>query len=257
MPKCEGLLDRDEPEPVAITNPGGGSPFLLVGDHAGNAIPRKLNALGLSAKERKRHIGWDIGVRSLGEMLATKLDAVFVHQRYSRLVIDCNREPASAEAIPEVSDGTHIPGNERLFDVDRSSRVESIHAPYHAEIAASLVERARTDRPTILIALHSFTPVMNGISRPWHIGVLQADGDTSFAHAMLTALRQHGDIEVGDNEPYRMDSTDHTIPLHAIPAGLPYVELEIRQDLIADVDGQRAWADRVGCVLTSLTNWSN
>ena len=251
MPNCEALLDQDEPAPVAIVNASGGSPFLLVGDHAGNAIPRKLNALGLPREERERHIGWDIGVRAVGEMLAARLDAAFVHQLYSRLVIDCNRDPASADAIPELSDGTRIPGNEGLSAGDRRRRIDGIHAPYHARIGAVLAERARADRRTILIALHSFTPVMGGIRRPWHIGVLHSQGETHFAQALLDALRGQAD-SVGDNEPYRMDDTDHTVPRHAFPAGLPYAELEIRQDLIAHVDGQRAWAERLGAVLISL-----
>jgi predicted N-formylglutamate amidohydrolase len=250
MPECEALLDQDEPEPVAIINPGGGSPFLLVGDHAGNAIPRKLNALGLSAHERDRHIGWDIGVRALGELLAANLDATFVHQRYSRLAIDCNRDPAADDAIPAISDGTRIPGNERLSVSDRQRRIDAIHAPYHTRIAAILAARARDGRATILIALHSFTPVMAGVRRPWHIGVLHSEGDTRFAEAMLGALRGQADITVGDNEPYWMDATDHTVPRHAFPADLPYAELEIRQDLIAD--SQQEWAERVGSALLGL-----
>jgi predicted N-formylglutamate amidohydrolase len=252
MPNCDTLLDQDEPAPVAIINPGGVSPFLLVGDHAGNAIPRKLNALGLPAAERNRHIGWDIGVHALGEMLATTLGAAFIHQRYSRLVIDCNRDPASEDAIPSISDGTRIPGNESLSAADRQNRIDGIHAPYHAQIFSTLSERTRDGRSTIFIALHSFTPVMAGSRRPWHIGVLQSEGETSFAKALLGAMREQTDIEVGDNEPYRMDSTDHTVPRHAFSAGLPYAELEVRQDLIADIDGQRAWAERLGSALISL-----
>jgi predicted N-formylglutamate amidohydrolase len=245
MPDYEALLDQDEPAPVATINAGGGSPFLLVGDHAGNAVPRKLNALGLPAEVQERHICWDIGVRGLGEMLAARLDATFVHQHYSRLVIDCNRDPASTEAMPDMSDGTHIPGNGGLSAIDRQRRVDGIHAPYHARIAAIISGRVREHRPTILIALHSFTPVMGGARRPWDVGVLQSEGETSFAQALLRVLRRQANVTVGDNEPYRMDSTDYTVPHHAFPAGLPYVELEVRQDLIADAEGQRVWAERL------------
>jgi len=245
MPDCEALLDRDEPAPVATINAGGGSPFLLVGDHAGNAVPRKLNALGLPAEVRERHISWDIGVRGLGEMLAARLDATFVHQHYSRLVIDCNRDPASADAMPDMSDGTPVPGNGGLAAIDRQRRIDGIHAPYHARVATIIAERARDRRPTILIALHSFTPVMGGVRRPWHVGVLHSEGETGFALALLRVLRRQANVTVGDNEPYRMDGTDYTVPHHAFRRGLPYAELEVRQDLIADTEGQRLWAERL------------
>ena len=94
---------------------------------------------------------------------------------------------------------------------------------------------------------------MAGVSRTWHIGVLYSEGDTVFAEALLRAMREQTDIEVGDNEPYRMDSTDHTVPRHVFPARLPYAELEVRQDLISDIDGQRAWAERLNSVLMRLT----
>jgi predicted N-formylglutamate amidohydrolase len=248
-PDRASLLDQDEPEPVIVFNSGGGSTFLILGDHAGNAIPRKLGMLGLSREDRERHIAWDIGVRGLGELLATTLDAVFLHQSYSRLVIDCNRDPRSVEAIPEISDGTPIPENEKLSVQARAERIGEIHEPYHQRITAELVRRSEESRPTVLIALHSFAPIMAQIERPWHAGVLYSDGNTGFATALLEVLaREHG-LFVGDNEPYRMDDTDYTIPHHAFAGQIPYAELEIRQDLIAELAGQRVWGARLSAGL--------
>lgn len=235
------LLGTGDGSVVADINPSGRAPFLLVGDHAGNAIPRGLGTLGIGEADRRRHIAWDIGVAALGERLAARLDARFLAQRVSRLVIDCNRDPASAEAIPERSDGTVIPGNRALSAAARAARVAAIHAPYQQAIAAALGEGA------VLVALHSFTPVMDGAARPWAAGVLHDGGADGFARRVLARLRAEGDIVVGDNQPYRMDATDHTVPRHAIARGLPYVELEIRQDLLAaDPDG---WAERLARVL--------
>jgi predicted N-formylglutamate amidohydrolase len=248
-PDSASLLDRDEPEPTRVFNSGGSSPFLILGDHAGNFIPKQLGTLGLSAENRERHIAWDIGVRGLGELLATALDATFIHQYYSRLVIDCNRDPAAAEAIPETSDGSCIPGNASLSDDDRAARVAAIHDSYHDRIAKELVIRSKADRLTILIALHSFTPVMGQIDRPWHVGVLYSEGNTGFATTLLDVLERQSDITTGDNEPYQMDQTDHTIPRHGFVNSLPYAELEIRQDLIADPMGQRIWCFRLSAAL--------
>lgn len=240
------LLDADEPDPVGIVNPNPAAPqqFLLIGDHAGRAIPRRLGGLGVGAADMDRHIAWDIGVRALGQALAARLDVPFVHQRYSRLVIDCNRDPARADAMPAVSDGTPIPANAALTDADRADRVAAIHEPYQRAIAARLGQDA------ILVALHSFTPCLaGGMPRPWQAGVLYDGGDTRFALACLAALRDEPGLTVGDNEPYAMNAIDHTIPRHAYPARR-YVEFEVRQDLIAHPAGVAEWSERLARVLS-------
>ncbi len=222
-----------------VLNAGAASPFLLLGDHAGREIPRSLGDLGVPPAAMHRHIAWDIGVAGLGQRLSQALDACFIRQRFSRLVIDCNRAPQRADAIPEVSDGVPIPGNLRLTPADARARHAAIAAPYQARVAAEL--DARAGRPTTLISLHSFTPSMQGFDRPWRFGVLHA-GDSAFSLAVLAELRAtEGEAVVGDNQPYRMDEVDFTVPHHARPRGLDYLELEVRQDLIADPAGQR-WA---------------
>lgn len=237
-----GLLGEDEPAPALLFNAAGGSPFLLTGDHAGNAIPRALGDLGLSEADRTRHIAWDIGVRELGMALASALDAPFIHQPYSRLVIDCNRDPAHPEAAPALSDGSEVPRNADLAAAALAARVEAIHAPYHHQIARTLASRRAARRPTILLALHSFTPALGGVMRPWHVGILHDRGDTRFARASLAALSACPNVIVGDNEPYRMDDTDYSVPRHAYAHGLPYAEIEVRQDFLVDAAGIAAWS---------------
>jgi predicted N-formylglutamate amidohydrolase len=241
------LLGKADPAPVSITNASGRSPFLLTGDHAGRAIPARLGTLGLGEPDLSRHIALDIGVSGLGEELADRLDAVFVAQAYSRLVIDCNRDPTSTEAIAAVSDGTHIPGNAALTEADRIARIAEIHEAYHARIAAETAARAARGQETILIALHSFSPVLAGVRRRWDVGVLHAGadggGDETFALALLDAFAREPGLTVGDNQPYHLDATDHSVPRHAFPDGLRYAEIELRQDLIAGPTGQRHWAE--------------
>jgi len=238
----QSLLSADESPPVRILNPAGASPFLLLGDHAGNAIPASLGSLGLGAADLARHIAWDIGVDGLGPNLAAALDAVFIRQTYSRLVVDCNRDPGAWDAMPEVSDGTPIPGNAALTDDARAARIAAIHEPYQAAIAAELDRRHTSGMDTVIVSLHSFTPSMNGKDRPWQIGVLYGGGNTVFAKAVLELLEKRGAWTVGDNEPYAMDGIDYTIPRHAFAAGLRYVELEIRQDLLATAEQQADWS---------------
>lgn len=230
-------------------NASGAAPFLLTGDHGGRLIPHRLGTLGLGAADLDRHIACDLGVAELGALLATRLDAPFVHQAYSRLVIDCNRDPESPDAIPSISDGTPIPGNLDLSASARAERVAAIHQPYQATIAEMISARQSRGLPTILVALHSFTPQLAGVVRPWHVGVLHDGANETFAKATLRALRRESRLVVGDNEPYKMDATDHSVPRHAFAAGLAYVELEIRQDLLSNDAGLKHWTDVLALAL--------
>lgn len=225
----------------------------MLGDHAGNLIPKALGDLGVADADRARHIGWDIGIGALGERLATLLDAVFVRQTYSRLVIDCNRAPDAADAMPAISDGIPVPGNAALDRGARAARVGQIHGAYQDAIAASIAARDATGRATIIVSLHSFTPSMRGTARPWEIGILHDRGDPAFALACLDWLNRESGLTIGDNEPYRMDLIDYTVPRHAYPAARPYVELEIRQDLLLDDPGVEAIATLLAQMLPAAS----
>jgi predicted N-formylglutamate amidohydrolase len=224
--------------------------FLLLGDHAGNRVPERLGGLGLPPAELDRHIGWDIGVAAQGRRLSASLDAPFIERRYSRLVIDCNRRVDSPDSIPAISDGTAIPRNAEITPADRRRRVDAVYRPYHDAIAALLARRDAGGLRSIVVSLHSFTPVMQGAARPWRLGVLHGGGDARFARAVLAACRAEPGWTTGDNQPYRMDETDFTVPEHAFAARRPYVELEVRQDEIADEAGQARVADLLRRVLT-------
>jgi len=243
------LLDLDEPEPVNFDNEAGRSVFFLACDHAGRAIPRRLDGLGLPEHETWRHIAWDIGIGAVGKRLSQLLDAAAILQTYSRLVIDCNRDPAVPSSIPEISETTEIPGNHGLTEAARKARVAAIFRPYHDTIAAALDRRVAAGRASVLVALHSFTPVFKGVARPWHAAVLY-NRDARLASPLFELLRAEDGLVVGDNEPYRVtDLTDYTVPVHGERRGLPYVEIEIRQDQIADPAGQAAWAERLARLL--------
>lgn len=246
------LLGADDPAIYTIHRPQGASPFLLLADHAGQQVPRSQGTLGLPQAQLDRHIGWDIGIAGTTRALAQRLDAWAIEQTYSRLLIDCNRPLASLTLIPETSDGTVVPGNAALTAAQRQQRIDAIHVPYHARINAELDARRDAVRPTLLVMMHSFTPVMNGAQRPWHAGVLYHQ-DTRFAHPLLRALEEEGDLVVGDNQPYSVTpSSDYAVPVHGEGRGLVHVELEIRQDLIADEAGQQAWAERLARLFNSL-----
>jgi predicted N-formylglutamate amidohydrolase len=242
------LLGSAEVPPVHEQNAAGRSPFLLTCDHYGRVIPRVLGNLGLPESELTRHIAWDIGIAGVAEALAKHLDAHLVAQRYSRLVIDCNRPPAAAGSIPIISEATTVPGNEGLARETAEARRRQIFDPYHQRIDEVIDQRSREGRPTVLVSLHSFTPVYAGIARPWHVGTLY-HRDTRLPPLLLKHLRAEADLVVGDNEPYAVsDETDYTIPVHGEARGLMNSGIEIRQDLIGDHGGQQQWADRLARV---------
>ncbi len=232
------LRSPTDPAPVLLERATGSSPFVLACDHAGRAVPGRLGDLGVPAAEFDRHVAWDIGALGVARAMSGHLDAALVAQRYSRLVIDCNRAEDHPGSIPVISERTAIPGNRGLAPAAAEARRAEILRPYQAALAGVLARA----RPSILVAVHSFTPVYLDEPRPWQAGVLYTPGNR-FAEALLALFRQRLPPPVGDNEPYALSQTsDYTVPLQAERRGLPNVELEIRQDLIADAAGQRSWA---------------
>jgi predicted N-formylglutamate amidohydrolase len=254
----DGLLAPDEPEAVAVQNPHSASAIFFISDHAGRRIPLRLGTLGLGDADLERHIAWDIGIQGVTTSLADKLGATYIYQRYSRLVIDCNRRPSVSQSVMLISDGTEIPGNRNLTDQEMRAREEEIFYPYHRAIERKLERREAAGRPTVIFAMHSCTPIFGGEPgpRPWHIGVI-AHRDWRIGDALIDLLSAETDFCVGRNKPYEVNmETDYTVPIHAESRGLPYVEIEIRQDLIADEAGQRQWAELLGNVLPRVVERS-
>jgi predicted N-formylglutamate amidohydrolase len=243
------LLTDDDPPAFCLERPNGASAFLFACDHASARFPKVLGDLGVTAHERARHIAWDIGIAGVARELSRRLDACVVLQNYSRLVIDVNRPPRAPSSILTLSERTRVPGNEGLDEAELVRREREIFTPYHDCIREQLDERLRTQRATALCTLHSFTPRYLDVEREWHAGVLY-NRDDRLARVLLEALRSEPALTVGDNQPYSAsDSTDYTLVVHGERRGIPCVELEIRQDLIADEAGQIAWASRLARLL--------
>ncbi|WP_374433447.1 N-formylglutamate amidohydrolase [Tabrizicola sp.] len=246
------LLALDEPPPYGIINPDGSSNILLVCEHARPVIPRHLGDLGLSHDERMRHIGWDIGALALAQALSEQLDAPLFHTHYSRLVVDCNRPLGNPSLMPEISETTVIPGNVGLTAAERDWRLDTLFHPFHAAIRRRLDLRSARNQPTVVIGIHSYTPVFKGVARPWHAGILYS-GATDLAGRLLQLLANDPDLVIGDNEPYRIDHDDYTVPVHGDARGLPAVLVEVRQDLISAPAGVQEWSVRLAQCLGQAT----
>lgn len=230
------LLSPEEPGPFKVLSPLSEKPILLVCDHASFLFPKSLGDMGLDPFARRCHLAIDIGAGPLTESLAASLGVSAVLQNYSRLIVDCNRQLMDPGAFLEYGDGILVPGNRNLHQADKDLRADALYWPYHRAIDEQ-VQRLKNAGPLpAFISIHSFTPVLNGESRAWQIGVLW-DKDESLREIFLEGFRGAG-YYVGDNEPYSGKAPqDFTIDHHAEEIGLPHIGIEIRQDLLSKKDG--------------------
>lgn len=233
------LLAPGDPEPVLQR--AGTRPVLLTVEHADRAIPQRLGTLGLSPGDVDRHIGWDIGALDLALSIADRLDVTLVAQRYSRLVIDCNRPWESDELVPEISDRQQVPGNAAMRPDDRRARWDEVHQPYHNAVAD-----AAARGPKALVAIHSYDPQrdVDATPRPWPIALLYREANP-FADGLRAALAADERVlPLGVNAPYQIeDESDYTIPVHAERRGLPHVLIEVRNDHLRNSEGITRVAD--------------
>jgi predicted N-formylglutamate amidohydrolase len=235
-----------------ILRPRGSGRLVLFCDHASNYIPPELHNLGLPPSDLARHIAWDIGAAGVTEALSEIFDAPAILCGASRLVIDCNRHLEASDLMAEISDGTAIPGNLHLDEAARTARIERWFHPYHDAVESVLLERQARGVPSIAVSIHSMTDSLAGERRPWQIA-LSSHLDRSLTDPVLAALRQPGDVVVGDNQPYDLDPrVDYSIPFHALRRGLPHLQVEFRQDEIPDASTQHRWALRFAQALRSL-----
>jgi len=222
--------------------------LLLIADHASNHVPADID-LDIDPALLDQHMAVDIGVAPLGALLCERLGMEGVFGAVSRLVIDLNREQDAPGLIPTESDGFSIPGNKLLSAEGRRARIERFWRPYHDAIAA----RIAADRPRLIVSLHSFTPRLAARpheARPWAVGVLYNRDDRA-ARPGIAALRAAG-VATGDNEPYSGKVLNATMNLHAEAKGIPYLGLEVRQDLIADARGVEAWGETLAAVIATV-----
>ena len=249
------VLNADELPPWRSANDHGGAPFLLCCDHASPRIPRVLDNLGLESHLLDLHIAYDIGAEAMTRLMAEQLDARAVFSSYSRLVIDMNRGVRFDDACPEVSDDHPIPGNLGLTSAAKRERIDALFAPYHGALAQALTDLRRQWLSPGLVSMHSFTPHMNGRSRPWEVAVMWRH-DERVARPLIEALKGHG-LTVGENEPYSaFEPSGYSIHAHAGIFGAPHVLIEVRQDLLTKRDGIQHWAnllaETLGPIMVSL-----
>lgn len=233
------LLAPGDPPPVHVINEASASPIVLLCEHAGRAVPRRLNGLDVGDDVLCSHRGWDIGAAELAHAVARELDAPLILQRYSRLVIDANRPPSSEGSMPRESDGVAILGNQGISPADKQARVAEIFDPMDSAIRDMLVSKPRK----ACFSIHSFTPQMGAEMRPWHAGFLCRRDVETATSLMDTFKSARPDLTFAINEPYQIDdASDWFIPAHAERSGLAHALVEIRNDQLGTPEQIMAWA---------------
>ncbi|RJF85513.1 N-formylglutamate amidohydrolase [Sphingomonas cavernae] len=226
------------------------SGLLIIVDHASNHVPEDVD-LGIPAELLGEHMAIDIGTWDLCHRLAERLSAPALLATVSRLVVDLNREADHNTIIPLRSDGHEIPGNIGLNDDERHARIARFWHPYHDDIARRITDYA----PAMLVSLHSFTPSLRSDpdqKRPWQIGVLY-NGDDRAARIAIPAFEAAG-VVTGDNLPYSGKVLNATMNRHAEGNHMPYLGIEVRQDLISDPAGVERWADIIAPIIAETRN---
>lgn len=255
----DNFLCSEDPEPFEVLNPEGKSKYLLICDHASNAVPKCLKNLGLDEEMIKEHVAWDIGAGYVTRHLSKLLNAQAVLAGYSRIVIDCNREAGSASSILEVSDGIFIPANQNLTQIEKQARLQKCYLPYHQAIEKAVESYRAKDIVPVLFSVHSFTPMLKTIGkyREWDIGILW-DRDHRVSKPLLDELRKDKTINVGENKPYSgREESGSCIKVHGLSAGLPHSLIEIRQDLIDTEEKGKKWAEKLSPILTEIIKLKN
>lgn len=245
-----GILTAADGEAVSVHNEAGASDVVLVCEHASNRFPAAARDFGLSPEVRESHAAWDPGALALAKLLSSRLDGVLIHANFSRLVYDCNRPPDSPAAMPEKSEIYEIAANVGLIPAERYARMAALYVPFHDRISSILAARAEQGRRTVLVTMHTFTPVYFGKPRAVEIGILH-DADCRLADAMLAHLGEQA-YRIERNAPYGPeDGVTHTLQLHALPGGHLNVMIEVRNDLVRDEQGVGAAAD---CLERMMSN---
>ncbi|KKB13084.1 hypothetical protein VE25_03810 [Devosia geojensis] len=239
-------MDTSAERAVEVTNANGSGPFVIVCDHASNRIPERYGDMGLSAIERVSHIAWDPGALAVSRALSELTDAPLVASMVSRLVIDCNRDLDAPDLIWTLSEATRIEANEGLSETERAYRIEHFHRPFHDAIDAVLDARRDAGRETVLVCMHSFTPIYLGVARPWPIGLIHAHDSRLTVALGAALLAESPSLNIGWNEPYAaLNGVTLTLEKHGDARGLPATMIEIRNDELLEAEGVALWAGRI------------
>ncbi len=232
-----------------ILNPNGTFPVVLTCEHASYALPPEYGTLGIPPDELQRHIGWDIGAGAVVQEIIQRIDSTAILSQYSRLLIDCNRSLSDDDLIIPESDGTRVPANMHLTEVERQRRITQFYQPYHTAIDHVLTQKIPP--PVLLLSVHSFTPVLGEKKRSFDLGIL-FNRYEALAQEFGQRL-SHTGYRVRYNEPYSgYDGLIFSARNHGERQHLVYLEIEINNGLLLDRTSLAAMGHKLSHVLKDV-----
>ncbi|MBV1901746.1 MAG: N-formylglutamate amidohydrolase, partial [Kordiimonadaceae bacterium] len=246
-PDCGKTVKVNNLDPIILNKKARGGVVVLC-EHASNRVPEGYASLGLSDEELEMHIAWDIGAEQVTRKICEMMEVGGVLSQVSRLVVDGNREPDHRTLVPSESDKIIIPANQDLPPSAIAARKKAFYDPFHSACDELIEAHLDAGVVPLVVGLHSFTPVMDGETRPWEIGFLWHK-DPRLAQAMIGMIERETELKVGDNQPYSGKDLYYTMERHGAQRGLPQTTIEIRQDLLQDDKIILEWAALLADVL--------
>ncbi len=227
--------------------------LMVVCDHASNALPAAYGTLGLPPSQFERHIAYDIGAAQVARNVARALGVPAVLSRWSRLLIDINRDRDDPTLVMKLSDGAVVPGNREVDAAEIERRCRLYYDSYHREVDRVIDTGIEKGKPPGILSIHSFTPVWKGVVRPWHATILW-DRDPRLPGALLAALKAENGLVIGDNVPYSGELKGDSMNRHGTRRGIAHGLIEIRQDLIGHEAGVASWSEKLVRIMTEIMN---
>ena len=202
--------------------------ILIIADHASNYLPKENNKLGLTNAFLNQHIAFDIGIKELSLDLSNRLKCRVIQGKYSRLLIDLNRDLDDPTVIPEIVDKKIIPGNIGLGKSELRLRIEKIYNKYHHEIDQTI----KNKKVKVILSLHSFNPIFKNKRRTLEFGILSNE-DKNLSSIIINQLKLQK-LNVGDNKPYSGNLIGDSMNRHGLRNKLPHALIEVRNDLLSN-----------------------
>jgi predicted N-formylglutamate amidohydrolase len=225
--------------------------LVITCEHASNRVPEPLSTSVDDQSAISDHWGYDLGAEAVARELVHLKGCCAVLARFSRLVIDANRPPDHGELIRRRVEGHALSFNDGITDAEVQRRIDTYHDPYHRAIDTLCADRLAALSDVVLFSIHSFTPQLGDDVRGMELGVL-FDKYDAIAGRLAGNLDDQG-FKVALNQPYSgRTGLIFAAHRHGTAHGCIYLELEIRQDLVATPEAAREVARRIEPALTKL-----
>ncbi|HMP78237.1 MAG TPA: N-formylglutamate amidohydrolase [Pirellulaceae bacterium] len=207
--------------------------LLLTCEHAGFEIPAEFASSFADAGDVLRsHRGWDPGALDVAAYLSRSLAAPLIATRVSRLLVETNRSRSHPKLFSEFVKALPV--------AKRDSILQQYYFPHRQSVVEWIKPHVQARKTVLHVAVHSFTPVLNGEVRLCDVGLLydpQRTGERKFCRGWKQAMLANSPgWRVRMNYPYRGAADGLTTCLRKMFPRQSYlgIELELNQLLVVE-----------------------